>query len=360
MPPSLTLPSDPLTESLTEASWRRLLATELVSAYFEKIRAFLLDRARRRVVFFPPMEEVFSAFNLTPFEEVRVVLIGQDPYIRPGQAHGLCFSVKPPTTPPPSLVNIYKELAQDIPGFVRPDHGCLASWARQGVLMLNATMTVDEGKSNSHATAIPWQLFTDAVIQLLNSRKSGLVFILWGGFAQKKCKAVDATRHRIIKCAHPSPLSQAAWWGNKSFSRCNDHLRAMGKDPIDWRLPAIPDLSPHSTSIPSSSSSTPTSEPLAKLPCRPNDQPSPRHVPMTLDQLCPLPSQTEIMSDPVDSPPLSQPLASPLDTAPAPVLSPAAASSHPLPLPRVPGFTSPEPDNQSQPLDHAIPVLTQK
>jgi uracil-DNA glycosylase len=220
---------------LREPGWRRALAPELLKPYFREIRSFVRAR-RRQVNVYPAADKVFEAFNLTPLDHVKVVIIGQDPYIRPGQAHGLSFSVMPGVAVPPSLRNIYKELASDIDGFVVPEHGYLIEWARQGVLLLNAALTVDEGASNSHAKRVQWHRFTDAVIALLNRRAERIVFVLWGGFAQKKGRVVDRRRHAVVQCCHPSPLSATKWWGTKSFSKINALLRNFDKPPINWQL----------------------------------------------------------------------------------------------------------------------------
>ncbi|VDO83408.1 unnamed protein product, partial [Heligmosomoides polygyrus] len=187
----------------------------------------------QKVVVFPPREEIFSAFNLTPLTRIRVVVIGQDPYHGIGQAHGLCFSVKKGVRPPPSLNNIFKELKTDIPGFVIPDHGFLEKWALQGVFMLNATLTVESGKANSHEK-IGWQTFTDKVISMISAQTSGVVFLLWGGFAQRKECLIDTKKHAVIKTAHPSPLSARKWFGCRCFSRANAELSRLGKPTIDW------------------------------------------------------------------------------------------------------------------------------
>ncbi|EPY33710.1 uracil-DNA glycosylase [Strigomonas culicis] len=187
---------------------------------------------------------IFTALNRTPLEAVKVVLLGQDPYHDVGQAHGLCFSVQPGVPPPPSLRNMYKELAQDIPGFAAPPHGYLQSWADQGVLMLNATLTVNAHEANSHSKC-GWQDFTDAVIQHLSrTHKKRVVFLLWGNFAKKKAMLVDRSRHVVIESAHPSPLSARHWFGCRCFSKCNEALQALRHAPINWHLPPRASLSP--------------------------------------------------------------------------------------------------------------------
>ena len=180
---------------------------------------------------------MFNAFNATPLADVRVVILGQDPYHGPGQAHGLCFSVRRGVPPPPSLKNIYKELATDLPGFVKPDHGNLQSWAEQGVFLLNASLSVRQGEANSHAK-LGWQEFTDEVIKVLNRQPQKIVFILWGGFAQKKACRLNEAKHCVLKAAHPSPLSVTKFLGCKVFSRANAFLAKEGKEEVDWRVPA--------------------------------------------------------------------------------------------------------------------------
>lgn len=223
------------------ASWHGALAEELEKPYFKKLAQFL-DEERSAHPVFPAEDDVFSAFKLTPYEEVRVLLLGQDPYHDVGQAHGLCFSVRPGVPPPPSLANMYKEALSDVPGFTIPAHGCLTSWARQGVLLLNAVLTVRAHTPNSHKNR-GWETFTDAVIRKVNERSEGVVFVLWGGYAQKKEKLIDARRHTVLKAAHPSPLSaRNGFFGSKPFSSINAALRARGAREIDWRLPETPEL----------------------------------------------------------------------------------------------------------------------
>ncbi|KHJ85077.1 uracil-DNA glycosylase [Oesophagostomum dentatum] len=204
---------------LNDPHWRTILKEEFSKKYMQEIESFLRSQYDKNVPVFPPREEIFSAFNLTPIESIR--------------AHGLSFSVKKGVPPPPSLKNIYKELSVDIPGFVIPNHGFLKNWATQGVFMLNATLTVESGKANSHEK-IGWQKFTDKVITLISSQSSGVVFLLWGGFAQKKAALIDMKKHAVIKTAHPSPLSAHKWFGCRCFSRANAELARMGRDPIDW------------------------------------------------------------------------------------------------------------------------------
>lgn len=217
-------------------SWSDALSGELDKPYFKKLKAFV-DGERKAHQVFPPEADVFNAFKLTPYDELRVLLLGQDPYHDDGQAHGLCFSVLPGVPPPPSLVNMYKEAATDVPGFRIPKHGYLVGWAKQGVLMLNAVLTVRAHKPNSHKSQ-GWESFTDAVIKKVNEKPDRVVFVLWGGYAQKKEKLIDAKRHTIVKSAHPSPLSaRNGFFGSKPYSKINAALAAAGKPEIDWRLP---------------------------------------------------------------------------------------------------------------------------
>ncbi|KEG15097.1 uracil-DNA glycosylase [Trypanosoma grayi] len=226
-----------LSSLIIDPDWRAFLHPLTSAPSFQRVCQFVEMEAASGKVILPPRELIFSAFNSTPLERVKVVLLGQDPYHNIGQAHGLCFSVRPGMRPPPSLVNMYKELSADIPGFKAPSHGYLQHWAEQGVLMLNATLTVEAHKANSHATC-GWQAFTDGVIHLLSdAHKKPIVFLLWGGFARKKITLIDRKRHVVIENAHPSPLSATKWWGSRPFSKCNDALTKIGHTPIDWSLP---------------------------------------------------------------------------------------------------------------------------
>jgi uracil-DNA glycosylase len=218
-----------------EPSWKAVLREEFAQPYFEEIRAFLVAEKAAGKVIFPPGGLIFHAFKQTPFEAVKVVILGQDPYIKPGEAHGLSFSVPHGMPIPPSLRNVYKELASDIPGWVPPRHGCLEQWAQQGVLLLNASLTVEQGRSNSHAQ-IGWHRFTDAAIRLLSERREGLVFMLWGNFAKQKAALIDAHQHLVLTAAHPSPLAGNAFLGCRHFSRANAYLAARGIPAIDWTL----------------------------------------------------------------------------------------------------------------------------
>ena len=218
-----------------EAGWKAVLADEFDKAYFQQIRYLLLAAKRDGKVIFPPGSQIFNAYNLTPFEQVKVVILGQDPYHGPGQAHGLCFSVPTGVKPPPSLVNIFKEQEKDL-GIPRPAHGNLETWARQGVFLLNAMLTVESGKPGSHQQ-IGWQYFTDATIKALSENKEHLVFLLWGAFAQKKAELIDAGKHLILQAAHPSPFSaDRGFFGCRHFSKANTYLQEHGMQKIDWKL----------------------------------------------------------------------------------------------------------------------------
>jgi uracil-DNA glycosylase len=219
------------------ASWQSLLADEFDKPYFHSLRAFV-ERERQEHTVFPPEHEVFSALQLTPYDEVNVLLLGQDPYHDENQAHGLCFSVRPGIKPPPSLKNIFKELRDDL-GCTIPNNGYLVPWARQGILLLNAVLTVRAHEPNSHKNK-GWETFTDSVIRAVNNKQSSVVFVLWGSYAQKKRDLIDTTRHTIIEGVHPSPLSaKRGFFGSKPFSRINDVLRQSGKPAIDWQLPEL-------------------------------------------------------------------------------------------------------------------------
>jgi uracil-DNA glycosylase len=223
-----------LPKTALNPQWKSVLRDELSKPYMSSLFQQLLAMERKGAKIFPSKENIFSAFNYTPFENIRVVLIGQDPYHNDKQAHGLCFSVQKGIRPPPSLKNIYKELASEYPAFVEPNHGCLISWAKQGVFLLNATLTVEAHKANSHST-LGWQRFTDAVIKMVSQNSTnGVVFLLWGAFAHKKEDLIDKKKHRVIKTAHPSPLSYRKFQGCKCFGATNAALEALGRDPIDW------------------------------------------------------------------------------------------------------------------------------
>ena len=216
-------------------SWQTLLADELDKPYFHALEHFVEDE-RQNFTVYPPEQEVFSALELTPYERVNVLLLGQDPYHDANQAHGLCFSVRPGISPPPSLVNIYKELRSDI-GFHIPNNGYLVPWAKQGILMLNAVLTVRAHTPNSHKNK-GWETFTDAIIRTVNAKETPVVFVLWGGYAQKKLSLIDTQRHIVVQSAHPSPLSaRNGFFGSKPFSAINAALRKAGKTEIDWQIP---------------------------------------------------------------------------------------------------------------------------
>lgn len=216
-----------------EETWKKELSNEFQASYFSQLKSFLVQD-REKYTIFPPGKLIFAAFDNTPFDEVKVVIIGQDPYHGKGQANGLCFSVGPNVPKPPSLVNIFKELQSDL-GFPIPDKGGLEKWAQQGVLLLNATLTVREGQAGSHQGK-GWEQFTDAVIKKISSEKKGIVFLLWGRFAHTKEELIDANKHFILKAAHPSPLARGAFFGCKHFSKTNKILEQHGIQPIDWKI----------------------------------------------------------------------------------------------------------------------------
>ncbi|XP_046358519.1 uracil-DNA glycosylase-like [Haliotis rufescens] len=220
-------------------TWLKALEPEFSKTYFLELSEFV-QKERSKSTIYPPVDQVFSWTQTSDIDQVKVVILGQDPYHGPKQAHGLCFSVQQGVQPPPSLVNMYKELAKDIDGFEQPGHGTLNGWARQGVLLLNACLTVRAHNANSHAGK-GWEKFTDAVISWLNKNGEGIVFMLWGAYAQKKGACIDKKRHHILKAVHPSPLSaHRGFFGCKHFSQCNSLLKQQGKTPIDWgRLPRV-------------------------------------------------------------------------------------------------------------------------
>lgn len=219
-----------------EPSWLRVLSDELEKSYFKELKSFLLNEQQKGFIVFPKNEDIFNAFNYTPFDQVKVVIIGQDPYHGQGQAHGLSFSVQKGITPPPSLKNIYKELANDIQDFQIPNHGDLTSWAKQGVLLLNATLTVNAHEPGSHQKR-GWEKFTDHVISEISGKKTGVIFLLWGKFAQQKEDLIDTTKHHVLKAAHPSPFSAYnGFLGSKPFSKTNDILKKQGLSPINWQI----------------------------------------------------------------------------------------------------------------------------
>lgn len=212
--------------------WAEVLDDEFAKPYYKELREFLKQAYRTERVF-PPMEDIYNALRVTSYADTKVVILGQDPYHGPGQAHGLSFSVRPGVQPPPSLINIFKEMEADV-GCARPNHGCLLGWAEQGVLLLNTTLTVAQGRPKSHA-GHGWETLTDAIIQRLSERQTPLVFILWGAHAQSKMPLIDTSRHHIIKSPHPSPLSASrGFFGSRPFSRANTYLIQDGLEPIDW------------------------------------------------------------------------------------------------------------------------------
>ncbi|MDX2004799.1 MAG: uracil-DNA glycosylase [Meiothermus sp.] len=215
-------------------SWRTVLAPEFEQPYMAELLAFLkAERAQHAV--YPPPQDVFNALEYTPYDRVRVLVVGQDPYHGKGQAHGLAFSVRPGVRPPPSLENIFQELESDL-GVPRPSHGCLEGWARQGVLLLNTSLTVRAGQAASHKGK-GWEHFTDAVIRAVNAKTEPVIFVLWGKHAQEKQALIDATRHTVLKAPHPSPYSAASgFFGSRPFSKINAKLRGWGQPEIEWRL----------------------------------------------------------------------------------------------------------------------------
>lgn len=215
--------------------WEDILTEEKQKPYFQNILNQLNDAYQAGKTIYPDKQDIFNAFKYTGFEDTKVVIIGQDPYHGPNQAHGLCFSVQKGVDTPPSLQNIYKELHVDT-GFTIPDHGNLTHWAQQGVLLLNATLTVEAGAAGSHAK-LGWQTFTDRVIELLNDHPGPLVYLLWGSHAQKKGQLIDRNKHHVLQCPHPSPLSaHRGFFGCKHFSRTNQLLKSAGREPIDWQV----------------------------------------------------------------------------------------------------------------------------
>jgi uracil-DNA glycosylase len=218
-----------------EESWKQRLRQEFEQDYMLQLRAFLLQEKQAGKQIFPAGNDIFNALNSTPFGKVKVVILGQDPYHGPGQAHGLCFSVRPGVEIPPSLRNIYKEIAADL-GIAPARSGCLQSWAEQGVLLLNAVLTVESGKAAAHQGR-GWERFTDRIVALLNEQGQHIVFMLWGSYAQKKGQIIDRSRHLVLESPHPSPLSASrGFFGNHHFSRANQYLLANGRAAVDWRV----------------------------------------------------------------------------------------------------------------------------
>ncbi len=225
------MPQSPLPDS-----WNAHLGEEFSAPYMQALRAFLAEEKAAHKVIYPHSSHWFRAFELTPLEQVKVVILGQDPYHGPNQAHGLCFSVRPGVPTPPSLQNIYKELATDV-GTSPVNHGFLESWARQGVMLLNSVLTVEQGNAGSHRNR-GWETFTDRAIQVINEHCNGVVFLLWGSYAQKKASFVDRGKHLVLHAPHPSPLSaHRGFFGTRHFSQANAFLQARGATPVDWQLP---------------------------------------------------------------------------------------------------------------------------
>ena len=217
-------------------SWKARLGDAFAAPSMQSLRAFLLAEKQAGKRIYPPGPRIFAALDATPFDAVKVVILGQDPYHGPGQAHGLCFSVLPGVETPPSLINIYAEIERDL-GIPRPDHGCLLPWAERGVLLLNAVLTVEHARAGSHQGK-GWEAFTDAVVACLNREREGLVFLLWGSYAQKKGQIIDPRRHKVLKAPHPSPLSaHRGFLGCGHFSAANEYLSRHGRTGVDWRLP---------------------------------------------------------------------------------------------------------------------------
>lgn len=219
--------------------WGRALESEFHAEYMHSLKQFLADEKAAKKVVYPHSSNWFRAFELTPLDEVKVVILGQDPYHGPNQAHGLCFSVQPGVSVPPSLANVYKELASDI-GFTPVKHGYLEAWAKQGVLLLNTALTVEQGNAASHRGK-GWELFTDRVIETVSEKAPPCVFLLWGGHARQKKQLIDRQRHLVLEAPHPSPLSaHRGFFGSRHFSQANDFLQSQGRTPIDWQLPETP------------------------------------------------------------------------------------------------------------------------
>ena len=221
-----------------EPSWKARVGDWLLQPQMRELAAFLRQRKAVGAQVFPPGPQIFAAFDATPFDATKVVILGQDPYHGRGQAHGLSFSVQPGVPVPPSLLNIYKEIERDL-GLPRPQHGFLMPWAKQGVLLLNAVLTVEGGNAGAHQKR-GWEGFTDHVVETLNQQREGLVFMLWGSYAQQKGKVIDTQRHRVLKAPHPSPLSaHRGFIGCGHFSAANEYLQRRGQTPIDWSLPPV-------------------------------------------------------------------------------------------------------------------------
>ncbi|MGV7960337.1 uracil-DNA glycosylase [Photorhabdus tasmaniensis] len=220
-------------------TWHDVIGNEKKQPYFLDTLTYVAKERQAGKTIYPPQQDVFNAFRYTELADIKVVILGQDPYHGPNQAHGLSFSVQPGIPAPPSLVNMYKELVSDIPGFQSPNHGCLISWAKQGVLLLNTVLTVERGNAHSHAN-LGWETFTDKVIAAINENRSGVIFLLWGSHAQKKGNFIDTNKHHVLKAPHPSPLSaHRGFFGCKHFSKANELLEKQGMAPINW-TPELP------------------------------------------------------------------------------------------------------------------------
>ena len=234
----------PEREIQLEASWKSRLEPEFHEPYMIELRKFLLERKRARAVLYPPGPDIFNALDSTPFEQVKVVILGQDPYHGPAQAHGLCFSVRLGVPTPPSLINIFKEIQSDL-GIPTPNHGNLQSWAKQGVLLLNSVLTVERGNAGAHQGK-GWERFTDQVVRHLNADRDKLVFLLWGSYALKKGAVIDRDRHCVLTAPHPSPLSaHRGFFGCQHFSKANEYLQENEAKPIEWTLPDATDVHDH-------------------------------------------------------------------------------------------------------------------
>lgn len=235
-------PAEGLAQQLRpHRGWDRLLADEFRKPYMRQLAEFLAAEEQAGKVLYPESRHCFNALNSTPLDQVAVVVLGQDPYHGPGQAHGLCFSVRPGVATPPSLVNIFKEIEDDL-GLARPDHGCLQPWAERGVLLLNAVLTVEQGNAGAHQGK-GWEGFTDKVIETINRHREGVVFLLWGSYARNKGRIIDRNRHLVLEGPHPSPLSAyRGFFGCRHFSKANQWLQQKGLEPVNWELPAEEDL----------------------------------------------------------------------------------------------------------------------
>lgn len=229
------------TQLRSDRGWTEHLAGEFRQPYMQALAEFLAAEEQAGKVLYPASHHCFNALNTTPLDQVKVVILGQDPYHGPGQAHGLCFSVRPDVPPPPSLVNIFKEIESDL-GIAPPDHGCLQPWAEQGVLLLNSVLTVEQGRAAAHQGR-GWETFTDRVIEVVNQERDGVVFLLWGSYARKKGQSIDRNRHLVLTGPHPSPLSAyRGFFGCRHFSTASQWLQEQGKEPVDWALPSRSEL----------------------------------------------------------------------------------------------------------------------